>query len=442
MTLGLALYAMLGPFRDFGLTPALISKKGLTEEFISSAYSLRLVIAGILAAACILGAAALPFVFGIPELRPIMLLIGVAVFVEPLGFVSNAMLQKDLEFKKLAAADVTSILAMAAATIASGFLNLALYALFIGTVVYACVRTAVIIRFKKVPVKLVRKPQKEKFLLEFGGPLVTAGVIVYVVLNLNIFVLGRMDLAALGLYGLAFLWASTPADIAAAAIGRVMLPTYSILKNDGHAIYDAYLRTLRHLLIIALAAFIFLFILSPVIIDIIYGTTWSGAIPILLILLVFGLSRTIAELTASLILSFGKTSSLLWANILNLSIMAILVLPATELFGATGCAALLAGTYLIYILVLWGMISKQMGERPTRIATTALVPLAASIIALGIGASTHLVSSGGLHIMLFLLTAVGLYLLLLFRFARRDLLLSITYLRYAMGLRSRIRTHR
>jgi O-antigen/teichoic acid export membrane protein len=433
IALGLAFYGIFGIFKDFGLTTAVISNPNITDEFMSSANSLRILLAGSLLGVCVVLSGVLPSVFDIPQLREMMLLIGAAVFIEALGFLSYALLSRNLEFRKMAEVDITSSFVMAGTVVVAGVLGFPMFALFSGLVLSSAAKTSILLLIYPPKIKFATMAFADRKLISFGSKLVSVGAIVYLWINMNVFVLGRVDIVALGMYGLAFLWAGTPADISAITINRVMLPTFSALVREGKAVFAGYMQTLRFLFVGAFGAFAFLLVASPILIRTLYGSTWEPAIPILLILLVFGLGRTLLEPAGSLILSLQRPGVLLWTNVLNLGLIAILVVPIAGSYGAQGCAALLTTVYLIHICILWYVIFRILGQDPKTMIATIARPMMVTFVALGIGGIILFLTSGTFWNVIAVLAVSSAYIGLMYVVARDDLVQTIRHVKHAIA---------
>jgi lipopolysaccharide exporter len=433
ITLGLAFYGIFGIFKDFGLTTAVISKPNITDEFISSANSLRIFVSGALLAICVLASCVLPALFDIPELREMILLVGAAVFVEALGFLSYALLSRNLEFKRMAQVDITASVVMASTVVVASMLGVPMLALFLGLVVSSATKTGILLLFYPPKIKFVTMAFADRKLIYFGASLVSIGVLVYLWFNMNVFVLGRIDIDALGFYGLAFLWAGAPVDISATTINRVMLPTYSALIRDGKAVFASYMHTLKFLFVAAFGVFAFLFVASPILVTTLYGSIWEPAIPILLILLVFGLGRTLLEPAGSLILAIQRPGVLLWTSVLSLCLISAFVVPVAESYGATGCAALLTAVYLIHICILWFIVLRIFGQSPKAMIAAISRPLIAAFVGLGIGTAILFFTSGTFWTVAAILAVTPAYVALMYLTARDDLLQTLKYVKHAIG---------
>ena len=433
ITLGLAFYGIFGIFKDFGLTTAVISKPDITDEFISGANSLRIFVSGALLAVCVLASGILPALFDVPELREMILLVGAAVFVEALGFLSYALLSRNLEFKKMAQVDITAAVVMASTVVVTSLLGIPMLAIFLGLVVSSAVKTGILLLLYPPKIKFVTRAFADRKLINFGANLVSIGVLVYLWFNMNVFVLGRVNIDELGLYGLAFLWAGAPADISAITINRVMLPTYSALIREGKGIFAGYMHTLKFLFVAAFGVFSFLFVASPMLITMLYGATWEPAIPILLILLVFGLGRTLLEPAGSLILALQRPGIILWTSVLNLCLISIFVLPVARDYGATGCAVLLTTVYVAHMCVLWFIVLRIFGEGPRALVVAIARPMIAALVALGIGTAVLYFTTGWFWTAVAILAVAPIYLGLMYLTAKNDIVQALGYIRHAVG---------
>lgn len=435
VTLGLAFYGVFGLFKDFGLTTAIISRPDITNGFISMANYTRIIVSGALLAICVVSSAFLPTLFDIPELKEMMLLIGAALFVDALGFLSYAMLHRNLEFKKIARVDIAASMVLAVTVVVASVLGPPILAILIAFVVSSAVKTLVLLLFYPPKTNPGRIAFADRKLMYFGAKLVSAGVVVYIWFNMNVFVLGRIDIDTLGFYGLAYLWANTPADISSATISRVMLPTYSALMRDGKAVFAGYMQTLRFLFVASFGAFVFLVVASPILVMALFGSSWEPAIPILTVLLVFGLGRTLLEPAGSLILSLQRPGVILWTNVINLFLVSALVVPMAESYGALGCAVLLTTVYLVNICILWFVVFRIFQQNFKTMIIAIARPLIAALAALGIGGAILFVASGTFWTLAAILVVTSAYVSFMYLAARNDLVQTLRYAAHAVGLR-------
>ncbi len=434
VTLGLSFYGLVSLFRDFGLTPAIVSKGQLDDEDISSAFTIRILIAGIIVVIGVVSGLALPLFFKMPALRTAILLGTLAVFVEALGFLSNALLLRSLKFGKLALIDILSAIVMATGAVVVALSGFPLLAIFVGMLVSSTARTIMLLIAHPASTRISKKGLRESHLLSFGGKLVVTSATVYGLLNLNVFVLGKIDASSLGFYGLAFLWASTPSEIASSSVSRVMLPTYSALLRIGDSAFDAFARSLRYLLIGSLPMFIALLFLSPSVIHLVYGSVWNPSIPILMILLLFGLFRLLLEPAASLLLSYRKPGQVLVPGLALFGLMSLFVFPVASEYGAVGCAYLLTAVYLVFTFILWVLAAHQFRRGFIWLLRIPSIPTVSVLVGVALGIPAMMVLPGVEGAIVAFTVAVSGYVGTLYVIARQDLLQAWEYVRCSLGV--------
>jgi O-antigen/teichoic acid export membrane protein len=96
-----------------------------------------------------------------------------------------------------------------------------------------------------------------------------------------------------------------------------------------------------------------LYVLSEPIVRVIYGATWEPVIPILKVLSIFGLLKSLEYVFISFIQSSGKPKIVSYVTIFQTVFLAVFLYPSIHMFGVIGVAmTLCAGTFisLIYFL--------------------------------------------------------------------------------------------
>jgi O-antigen/teichoic acid export membrane protein len=435
VTFGLAVYAMYAPFRDFGITTALIARKELSQQLISSAYTYRIVIAILLTASGFVVSFVLPMIFPLENLFPILILVTMTLWIEPLGFLSAAMLNREFEFKKLAYSDLIAASAMAATVILFALLGYGLYALFIGACANAAARTAVYLHFRPMKATITRDLKRDWSVVVFGSKLAATGVILYIFFNMNVWVLGKSDVVALGLYGFAFLWATTPSEVQAAATSRVLLPTYSALKSDPKRIVRGFLKSQRFLYIFSLAAVLGILVFAPIVIDFLYSSSWDDAVPIMIVLLGFGFLRMISIPANALLLAFERSGEIMWSSLISMLIAAVPAYPVALSFGALGCAYLLVLAYLVYVAITWYLAIRLTNVGAKELLSSIASPTIAAAVAAGIWIIAWVFAPGMSATLLTVVLVIPAYCAALYALSPEDFRQSLSYLRESISLK-------
>ena len=96
-------------FRDFGLTAALIQRKGFIEEHLSSCFWINILTGLLLAFLLAALAPAIAYFYGGDRLTIIIMVLASTFFISSFGIVQTALFTKELNFKPLAIIEILAV---------------------------------------------------------------------------------------------------------------------------------------------------------------------------------------------------------------------------------------------------------------------------------------------------------------------------------------------
>jgi len=183
--------------------------------------------------------------------------------------------------------------------------------------------------------------------LRFGAPLLGSGILVFLVLNMDNFLVGsRMGSAKLGYYALAFTWGIFICGLLYGTVHNATFPAFSAIQDDHAAMRRWYLKTVDMVGFIAVAVNTALLANVHFFLVTFLGKgagKWLPAATALRILCVYGILRAITEPVGNCILARGRTKMLLQATALAGAVELLLLLPVVR----TGRIELVAAAVLI-----------------------------------------------------------------------------------------------
>jgi O-antigen/teichoic acid export membrane protein len=183
--------------------------------------------------------------------------------------------------------------------------------------------------------------------LRFGIPLVGTGILVFLIFNLDNFLVGSsMGSTQLGYYALAFTWGSFVCGLLSSTVNSVLFPTFSAIQDDPVAVRRWYLKTVELVAFIAVVANTALFANAHFFLQTFLGkgtAKWVPATSALQILCIYGIVRALTEPIGPCIMARGRTRSMLYANTLAGCLELALLLLALR----TGRIEVVAGAVLI-----------------------------------------------------------------------------------------------
>ncbi|EPY4367979.1 TPA: oligosaccharide flippase family protein [Klebsiella pneumoniae] len=140
--------------------------------------------------------------------------------------------------------------------------------------------------------------------------------------QLDVIVIGKMLGAdSLGLYSLAKDLIMQPLKLISPVINRLALPRFAEVQNQSDKLGGAYLRGTSVILLFSMIIFFSIYLLGPVIIKILYGSSRMGVFNILPYMLLFGVLRPMGGLTGAVAQANGKTNIEFRWNVIATSIV-------------------------------------------------------------------------------------------------------------------------
>lgn len=385
MSICLVVIRCIEVFSETGFGAALIHKQGDHEKAKDVAYTLMVVRSVVLAGVAILLA---PLVAGFYEKAPLSIMIRViaASFVLK-GFynISTVTLQKELNFKRLTLFEQTTSLVNSLLVIGLAYYMRNVWALVLGHILSTLLGT--VMSFVVIPGRprfcLDRKVVAELF--GYGKYITGIAIVTFLAMEVDHMLVGKiLGMEMLGYYVIAYTLANLPATHITKVVMQVIFPAFSILQNDLPRLREAYLNTLRALLLVAMPVAVSLFVLGPEIIRIVYGQRWSPAIIPLQVLSVFGCMRSTTVISGYLFNAIGKPRLSFHLNSLLLLLILVSIYPITKIFGLTGTAVVVTASMVIQYLIGVRILKRTIGLSFSSIAAVFLKPASYSLITFAI----------------------------------------------------------
>lgn len=183
-------------------------------------------------------------------------------------------------------------------------------------------------------------------LIRYGRWVQATRIVTYLCVYGDNAVVGRLcGTAALGFYQLAFRLAEVPTTAVALVAARVALPAMSELRQDPDRLRAWYFSGMRSLLAANVVFAALLLVFAGPVVRFLPGPGWEPAIPVLRILAMAMVFRSLIVFGAELFNALGTPQVTLAIHVVRLVTMAVTILPLTLRLGIEGAAisVLLAG---------------------------------------------------------------------------------------------------
>ncbi len=398
----------LGTLRDFGVGEALIQRKTKIEQAANATFVVSIVSGlALFGLALVLAPVAASF-FNEPLVTPLLSVLAFSYIIASFGTVHDALIVKDLDFKRRILPQVLRAIFKGGSSIALAVAGFGVWSIVIGQVLGSLAGTAAFWIIHPWRPTRAWDNTVLRQVLGFGGQIIAIGFIGNIQENLDYLIIGkRLGDTALGLYTLAFRAPELLILNFVAVLAEVVFPTFSKLQDDRNRLGRSLLSTMHLVSLIAVPAGIGLALVSGPFVHLFYTGKWAEAVPAMQVLSIYASLRALTYNIGDAYKAIGR------ADILNkLGILSLVVLvPAMwggAYYGILGVAVghLIIAVFnlLVEVLVLW----RLLGISPWQVfksltgAVTSTTAMAGAMLAAGL-ATSH----WGNQAQLVLLIAVG-----------------------------------
>ncbi len=311
-------------FAGFGLTSAIIQKKEVSDEELSSTFWINVGLGALLTIVLAASAPLIAAFYSEPRLTPLIVFMSTVFVISSFGTLQSALLTKSMNFKALA------LIGTCAVGI-SGFLSI--YLAFSGYGVWSLAWNTVLAAFLAVVFTWMYSRWIPHFSLRlvgvkklwgFGANLTGFSFVNYFARNMDNLLIGRfLGAAPLGFYNLAYNLLLFPLTNISDVIGNVMFPALSIIQHDKQRVRDAYITANRYIAALSFPLMTLILIVAPQLIRVVYGPKWTSAIVLVQILSITSIAQSIGINLGWIFLSQGRTDVLFKLAIITSSLAAI-----------------------------------------------------------------------------------------------------------------------
>lgn len=359
----------LTQFSDMGVGNAAVRRRDLTPQSLQTAFTLKVVLScGAFAIAFLIA----PFawhVFDHPATGNVVRILALNFLVSSVGFAPQTMLTREMNYKALVIPAVVGATIQCLLAVTLVLRGWSYWAVIIGYVGGTLTSGIAMQLTRRIPVRLRFDWRDAQKYLRFGIPLFGAGVLVFVIFNLDNFLVGMfMGSAKLGYYALAFTWGSFICGLLTATVNNVLFPAFSTIQDDPVAIRRWYLKAVDLVAFVAVVANTALLANAHFFLVTLLGKgtgKWLPAAATLQILCLYGILRAVTEPVGPCLMARGETRVIFRANLLMgaVEVLSLLLalrsgrieMVAVAVLAAYACAGFVLMPFLRreFSIVIW-----------------------------------------------------------------------------------------
>jgi len=385
---GMVLVNLAGLLVDAGTRGSIIAAPSLSRSDIRGALALNLAVGA--AAAVAIAALAGPIVSAFAEGGDagVIRVLAVGVLLYAAGITPLALLQKRMEFRSFAAANVVSAGVSALVAIAAGLLGAGVWSLVIRQLVSMGLLSVCawwLARGLVPPASCPLPEPRRRVALRQPGwvGFFALALTDFIALNADFLVVGSVtEATGLGLYSLAFTLAFVPLTQVSWQVGRVLFPA-AAATTDPETVGRRTLVSLRLLALVLLPVAVPVIALAPVLLPGVLGDEWKPMVAPFQLLLAVGCGHALVGMIGE---SLSGTGEIGWRARVNgvwMAGMLVALVVLVDADGIRGAALAHAACFVPFALVYATLGARKLGIAPRRVAA-ALAPVALPVAIQGL----------------------------------------------------------
>jgi lipopolysaccharide exporter len=347
-------------FSDMGLSNAIIQRKHVPENHLSSFFWINIVI-GILLFVCILLIRPLAVVYFKQVSISKYLLFTAALFlILPSGQVFTTLLTKELRFRTLAKVDIAGTIVYSISTIGFALGKFGVVSLIFGQLIRSLFTVCLLFfLFRKIWLPKFHFNYREiQGYLSFGAFQMGERVVNYLYANIDYIIIGRfLGPAALGFYSLAYNIMTLPLNKINPIITRVAFPAFSRVQDDNALLRKGYCKVIKYITFLSFPMVVGTLILAPEFIRLVYGAQWDPAIPVLQALCLVGVFKSLGNPIGSILLAKGRADIGFYWNLFALIMVAIAEIVGVK-WGIVGVAVAILILQPPFFLIIQPVVNR------------------------------------------------------------------------------------
>lgn len=383
-SLGIILMALFTTVQDFGITQAVIQRDTRVEESVGVGLSIRWLIAALLLGTIVLISIPVSEFYNDSAIAPVLVVMSISLFIQPVAFPSLVILSRRLEFRRLAVGTVVQYGTMAVSSIILALAGLTYWSIVYGSLAGTAAYVVTLRYYERTKIRPIIDKRLTKDLLGFGTHLLVAGLMAYLIFNIDQLVVGKvLGVATLGIYFMAVRFGRTLGEQISGTVNKVLFPTMARMKDSLDSLKSGYVESLRMIAIFTVPLSAGMAGLSPMFVEVVLGGDWSAAAFPITVLSLQGLMNALIPPAGSLLAAIGKPKYMSMQASVQAGIMVIAIYPVAQKYGIDGVCVLTTSLSLCVFAYFIYIFSKIFGSNPKEIVS----PMIPSVLS---GAATFL----------------------------------------------------
>jgi O-antigen/teichoic acid export membrane protein len=337
---------------NFGFNLALVRVKDLRPEHSSSVFVISLGV-GLCAYGILVASAGLMAdFFRAPQVAQVIPIAALTFLISPFGTVPSALMTRNMEFKRTAAADWISSLGEAAAAIGFALAGYGFWSIVYGRVIGDLISTGAKMALGRWALSFRFSLSAARELFAFGSGVFVKRLLDYTANSVDNLVVGRaLGVTALGFYDKAFMTMSKVLVRVNRGGPMVSFRVFAIIHEEPERFRRAYQKVVLATSLVSYPVLIGLAAAATEVMGVLYGERWLPATTAFQVLCIAGSLKVINEYAGMAAQASGRVWNQVWRQTAY-TVLIVVGVGVGSRWGLTGAAAgVLAATVGMTVLM-------------------------------------------------------------------------------------------
>jgi PST family polysaccharide transporter len=308
----LAITAVLGQFKELGLSTATVQRETVTQEQVSNLFWINVGLSGLMAVISCIIAPLVAWFYRDSRLIAIMLALSLSFLLSGGAVQHQALLVRQMRFKAVAVIEIASMLVgiiTGCCMALQGFAYFSLVGQQLGLAASGLVLVWCTSRWRP---SMPKRRSGVRPLLDFGAHLTFANLAGRLAASVDSILIGRFFGAeALGLYSRASVLMARPLEQLMLPVSSVSVPVLSRLQSDPERYRRTFMHAFDTLALVSLPFSAMCFVLAQPLVLLVLGPHWTGAVPLFAGFTLYAASLPLYLTASWLLMSQGRARELL-----------------------------------------------------------------------------------------------------------------------------------
>ena len=365
-------------FRDIGTGSAIVQRREISQELVSSLWWMNTLLGAMLAGVLWLLAWPAAAFYREPQLVPVMLVLSMSFLISSVSIVPSSLLSRRMDFRsigaaELAAASVSLVVAVTVALKGGG-----VWSLVAGSLANAIVSTVLLWWFARWLPSVIFSWREVRSVMNYSLNLSGFSIINYFARSVDSMIVGKLGTAQLGYYQMAYNLMLFPLQNVSQVVTRVLHPAFSSIQDDNERFRSAYLRVTLIIASVSFPMMLGLMVVAEPFVRTVLGARWLSVVPLLWILCPVGLIQSIVTTIGQIYTAKGETGLMfLWG--IGATTIFVLSFLVGALWGVQGVAIAyaMANVLLLYpaLAIPFRLIGLRVRDLARSLAPVLLITL-------------------------------------------------------------------